>query len=212
LTLFGLGYTLHVCLHAVLRLRGIPPPLGDATAVSSALVITSTLFNLNGEFYALFQWGAQYRRYRRLYPLWRALCAVSPQMPLLTPRSILADLLPVRRLDAKLYDRALAIADATVLLAPFREQAVAEQAVALCRAIGLSAERVAATVEAASLAAALAVREQGNAILLRYTPTSRRATSDVDDEITYLCAVADAFRRSPIVGIVRSGTSGSELS
>lgn len=205
--LFGLAYTLHVCLHAVLRFRGIPHPLGDATAVSSALVITSTLFNLNGEFYALVHWMGQYQQYRRLYPLWRALCAVSPRMPLLTPRSLLADLLPARRLDSKLYDRALAIADAAVLLAPFRDLAVDERAAALCRATGLSAERAAATVEAASLAVALAVREQGNAVLQRYTPTSRRATSDVNEEITYLCAVADAFRRSPIVGTLRSGLS-----
>ena len=205
--LLGLGYTLHVCLHAVLRLLGVAHPLGDATAVSSALAITSTLLNLNGEFCALFHWAAQYRRYRRLYPLWRALCAVSPRMPLLTPRSLLADLLPVRRLEAKLYDRALAIADATVLLAPFRDQAVAERAAALCRATGLGADRAEATVEAASLAAALAVRGQGNAVSHRYTPTSRRATSDVGDEIAYLCQVADAFRRSPIVGAVRSGIS-----
>ena len=205
--LFGLGYTLHVCLHAVLRLRGIPHPLEDATAVSSALVITSTLFNLNGEFYALVHWGAQYRQYRRLYPLWRALCAVSPQMPLLTPRSLLADLFPALRLDGKLYDRTLAIADAMVLLAPFRDRGVAEQAAALCRSTGLSADRAEAIVEAASLAAALAVHVHGGAVSQRYSPRLRRATSDLDDEITFLCYVADAFRRSPIVGTVCSGIS-----
>jgi len=203
----GFAYTFHNCLVAALRLAGIVYPFGDAAAVSSALVGISALLNLNSPFFAIFRWGTQYRAFRRLYPLWIALCPVAPQMPLLTPRSILADILHLRKLEAAVYDRALGIADATVLLTPFRDQGDAEHAAALCRKVGLRGNHAAATIEAASLAAALrSWLNEARPTISTATVTPRK-TSDVNREIGFLCEVADAFRRSPIVAKVRQEES-----
>ncbi|WP_461029518.1 MAB_1171c family putative transporter, partial [Streptomyces sparsus] len=65
------------------------------------------------------RWWADYRAYRRLAPLWWALYRASPGIALAEPPSRLAELLPPRDLEYRLYRRVIEIRDGQLALRPW---------------------------------------------------------------------------------------------
>jgi hypothetical protein len=137
-----------------------------------------------------------YRAYRALAVLWRALYAASPEIALNPPSRRIRDLLQVGDLSYRLYRRVIEIHDARLTLR--RWIGSADVCAAREGARGLSGAAVEATVEALLLRAALAAKDAGR--LPDDPAPAQIGTRDHDDlaaEIAWLRRVAAAFEQRP---------------
>ncbi|GDY30484.1 MAB_1171c family putative transporter [Gandjariella thermophila] len=161
---------------------------------------------------ALYRWVREYRTYHRLYPLWAALYRAVPAIALHPPASRLADRLSVRDLDLRLYRRVIEIHDGRLALRPWFDPDVAATAERQARLAGLTGEELAATVEAAKLAAALRARAAGRPTHAPAAPAADPAgRSDLRGETDRLVRVATAFRRSPVVAAAARAEPGTHV-
>lgn len=151
------------------------------------------------------RWVANYRAYQRLRPLWWALYRAVPAIALTPPSSRLADLVPGRNLEYRLYRRVIEIRDAQLALRP------AGGTAALQDVRHPSGTAPSAVEEARRLAAALEARRRprpphqggppapvtvGGPDGAAARPTSPpQWRGDLLTEIAWLVEVARAFRR-----------------
>lgn len=146
-------------------------------------------------------WGPRLdrlRSYRRLHPLWYALSRAAPEVVLDPHTSRRSGRWLIRDVDFRLYRRVIEIRDSRLALRPFLDERVADTARELGRAAGLDGADLAATVEAATLAAALRAKEHDRPAAC---PTGAVVAGgqDLTDEVAWLTAVARAFTGSPVV-------------
>ncbi|MGH3719405.1 MAG: MAB_1171c family putative transporter [Pseudonocardiaceae bacterium] len=112
------------------------------------LVIGSTIGGWGPRLREGWDWLADYRSYRKLGPLWRALAAVAPEA---IPPADMASL----TIGQKRYRRVIEIRDMVLTLRAYRDPAIA------AAAAGEASLAAAAAVEAAVIASAIRARREG---------------------------------------------------
>lgn len=140
------------------------------------------------------RWIVNYVRYQRLRPLWVALHRATPEIALEAPRSRLADLAFVRKLDHLLYRRVIEILDGRRSLRPYLESDVPES----------TADDQ--TQAAAQVHKALHVKAEGGPPLGDPVPDpTLLSDDDLAEEINRLVALAKVFRRTPAITEAAAG-------
>jgi hypothetical protein len=210
--LLGGGYVAHEGVRSFAVAIGVHNAFLDSDTVTRLLIASSVACMTAGVtmpawgsrfgISAMYQWLDRYITYRQLYPLWRALYHATPEIGLLPPKNAAADALTVRDLDFRLYRRIVEIRDGSLALRPYTDTHVIQRARELSQAARLPDNEVRATVEAASLAAALEVRKQGSPPHAAQPVFDLYGGPDIRSEASVLVAVARSFRHSPIVRAV----------
>ncbi len=208
----GCGYVIHEALLVLTRRLGIPYPVPDPALLTELLIAVSATLLVVGSTLpswgpragipALYQWAERYLACRRLYPLWRALCAANPGIALEPPRSAWRDRLVVRDLGFRLYRRVVEIHDGGLELRPYMDQRVVEYARVLCQKQGLDAETTTIVVYAAGLACALRAQAEGRLAERPSGPAPGPDRTDLAAEIAFLARVAHCYEHSPLVRTV----------
>jgi hypothetical protein len=209
---FGLGYVVHEGLYLAVRRLDLGYPLGVKERVTQVLLASAAGLIVIGSTMPawgprvglprLWRWIAQYGAYRRLYPLWLALCRSSPEIALVPPSPVVVDALAVRDLDLRLYRRVIEIRDGRLALRPYLDPRAANAAHALGQDAGLSGEELQVVVEAASLAAALRAKKRRRRPPAGGPRPEAPGATDLEGEVAWLERVADCFARSPLVRAV----------
>lgn len=141
-------------------------------------------------------WLSRLRAHQRLRPLWFALYQADPRIALVPPGSRLVDALSPRDLDLRLYRRIIEIRDGRLMLLPYLDPNAATEAQERAAAAGLTGQQLDAEVEAAIFAAALQAKALGSVPPVPAPPpASTPGGTDIDSDVSFLCAVASAFRR-----------------
>jgi hypothetical protein len=147
-------------------------------------------------------WGPRVDRivsYRRLRPLWYAVCQAAPEVVLDPPHSSRADHWKPWDMNFRLYRRIIEIRDGCLALRPYLDEEVASRARRLGERAGLDGIELNAAVEAATLTAAIDAKASGRPGLDRAGPVlGTSGGSDLAGELAWLTKVAGAFARSPV--------------
>jgi hypothetical protein len=149
-------------------------------------------------------WGPRLdrlRAYRKLHPLWLALCQAAPGVVLDPPRSPRAGRWRLDDLDFRLHRRVIEIRDSRLALRPYMDKDAVAAAHQLAEKDGLEGVRLNAVVEAAALAAALRAKARQHYPVSTPENTIIGGT-DLDAELAWLTRVAQAFDESPVVAAV----------
>lgn len=146
-------------------------------------------------------WGPKLdrvRAYRQLHPLWHALSRAVPQVVLQTPHLGRDRVWRVQDLDFRLYRRIIEIRDSRLALRAYLDEAVAAAARERAEEAGLEGDALRATVEAATLAAAIRAGAEDRPAV---RPSAEDSPENVGlaGELVWFTQVARAFSRSPIV-------------
>ncbi|HZM76423.1 MAG TPA: MAB_1171c family putative transporter [Candidatus Limnocylindrales bacterium] len=167
-------------------------PLGRTTLVSQVLPASAHVLVLLGvALPAILGWLYRYRLYQRLGPLWHALYRVEPAIALDPPR--VPDLLRVSQLRLHVYRRVIEIRDGLLALQPYRDPFIAATTTERATRAGMRGQELAATIEAATIAAALQSRTAK-------TPPTALSPSiagggDLHSDTAFLSQVAYAYRK-----------------
>jgi hypothetical protein len=215
--LFGLGYVAHGILYLTNRHVpwGYPVPDVPAStmlgAASVSLVVLGVTLPAWGSRFipSVYRWFREYAACRRLYPLWRDLCRVVPEIALTPVPSAVADTLDVRDVTFRVCRRVVEIRDGRLALSTRVPPATAEWADALAHAAGLTGDQRRAVVEASCLRAALHTRQTLEEPPARSAMPPTIAATALADEIAFLELVADAYQHSPIVQASSRNDSGA---
>ncbi|HJP75495.1 MAG TPA: MAB_1171c family putative transporter [Pseudonocardiaceae bacterium] len=197
--LMGLVYAAHKALYTLAAFARVRLPWPESL-VSTAIAALSVLTLLAGVTVAI--WDTRLRRlrkrlrqhvaYRRIRPLWLAVCAAFPGLALFPPETSPAGL-RVPDVDFWLYRFVIEINDAFLLLGPYRDDRVDE--LVLAKLPDGQPRRVDELISAANIAVALRrTTSTGYSAALVESPDT-----DVDGEIDWLARVARDVSRSPIV-------------
>ncbi|RSN65105.1 hypothetical protein DMH01_01515 [Amycolatopsis sp. WAC 04182] len=179
----------------------------DAGEETFSAILAALSVGLAGAGATLSVWGpalatpfrliGAYRTYRRIEPLWTALREAVPGIALDPGPGMPGGV------EFALYRRVIEIRDGHLALRPYFDPDVPQVAEAEARKAKIPEARIAATIEAAALAAALVASEAGR----RYAPDDVPATyldePDIATEAAWLAEVTRAWRRSTVVGRVR---------
>ena len=167
--------------------------LGDvpSRAVAQAEAETFAFVALKRAGAASYPSALAWRALRRLMPLQSALCDAIPEAASIV--------VPSGRHAARirLYQRVIEIRDAALMLRPYRDPEVASAAALVARAAGITGDELAATIEAAVLAAAVCVRNAGRPALnsAGSTGVAPALGLGLRSEADWLAAVSRAFAR-----------------
>jgi hypothetical protein len=139
---------------------------------------------------------SNYRTYRRLYPLWRDLCHVSPGIALHPPTR------SVTHLNYRLYRRVIEIRDGLLALRSYRDPEIRIRARQCGEAAGLTGDELRAAVAAAQLKAALHAKAQGRVVPANAMGSADdrevfelRRGNDLTTEAAWLGQIARAYMR-----------------
>jgi hypothetical protein len=139
-----------------------------------------------------------YRAYRRIEPLWAALRAAVPGIALDPGRELAAGA------EFALYRRVIEIRDGHLALRAHFDPDLPARAEAQARSAGVPEADIPATVEAATLAAAIDASRAGR----RFAPTpgspAHLADADVETEAAWLVQVSRAWRRGALLHRLRT--------
>ena len=139
------------------------------------------------------RWLLDSRARRRLHPLWTAVYRANPDIALFSRETR-----PELRLQ--LYRQVIEIRDGQLALRPFLDPRAAQISRRLGHEAGLPEPDIAAISEAATLAAAITAKIQGQPPHPPYPdPPTPRGGTDLATEIAWLQQVSRAFTNSPIV-------------
>ena len=167
--------------------------LGDvpSRAVAQAEAETFAFVALERAGAAAYPPALAWRALRRLMPLRSALCDAVPEAASIVVPS------GRRAARLRLYQRVIEIRDAALMLRPYRDPEVASAAALVARAAGITGDELAATVEAAVLAAAVRVRNAGRPALNSAGDTGVAPALGLGlrSEADWLAAVSRAFAR-----------------
>lgn len=167
-------------------------PAGRTTLMSQVLPASAHVLVLSGvALPAILSWLYRYRLYQRLGPLWRALYHAEPAIALDPPR--VPDVLRVSQLRLHVYRRVIEIRDGLLALRPYRDPFIAATSTQRATRAGMRGQELAATVEAATIAAALQSRT------VRTPPTALSPSvaggGDLHSDTAFLSEVSRAYRK-----------------
>jgi hypothetical protein len=172
---------------------GFDYPAGHTVVVAKLLPAAAhVLVLLGATLPAIVGWLHRYRNYQRLGPLWRALYHAEPSIALDPPAA--PDVLQVGRLRLRLYRRVIEIRDGLLAVHPYRERGVADAAREHGSRTGVRGRRLDATVEAATVAAAIRARASGSPPATPGVPLA--GGGDLDSDTAFLSQVARAYRKN----------------
>jgi hypothetical protein len=197
----GAGGTTGVCQSAFTDVSCFvaigAPAVAAAIAVLGFLLAAAAL-----QFEKTQRWFLHRRAYRRLGPLWELLCGAFPEIVRGRGRGY-----------ATISDRVVEIRDGLLLLAPYRDDAVAAIAGSAADQAGLSATRRAAAAEAAQIIVAHS-RHAAHSTPLNDSPSApHEEPADLDAEIAWLEHVADALADPVVVArLYHQSIMGDETS
>ncbi|MFD9962265.1 MAB_1171c family putative transporter [Amycolatopsis sp. NPDC058986] len=146
------------------------------------------------------RWLRAYHAYRRIEPLWAALRDAVPGIALDSGRGLPGGV------EFALYRRVIEIRDGHLALRPYFDPGIPALAEARARREGLPERLIAATVEAAALAAALLANEADRRYQTEDTPARQSPEADVAAEAAWLVQVTHAWRHSGVVEQIRRKT------
>ncbi|MGW1055206.1 MAB_1171c family putative transporter [Streptomyces sp. NPDC001118] len=132
-------------------------------------------------------WLMNYRAYRRLGPLWRAIAQAAPEISLEPARHPMLDWIPPRSLDYRLYRRVIEIRDGQLILARMADP------IAIHRLEQARRMEHEALFEAALLKTALR-GAAGRPVHDGLLPNRRPADISLPQEIRQLTQISQAFR------------------
>jgi hypothetical protein len=135
-----------------------------------------------------------YRAHRELYPLWSAMHKAEPAIALDAPQSAGRDRLRVRDLGYRLHRRVIEIRDGQLALRPYRRTDVALAARRHGQQRQLSGEDLEATVEAATLSAAVKDKAAGRGAPPGSSARTSSGGTRLSEEISWLRKVSRSFR------------------
>ncbi len=138
-----------------------------------------------------------YRTYRRIEPLWTAMREAVPGIALDPGPGMPGGV------EFALYRRVIEIRDGHLALRPYFDPDIPPAAEAEARMAKIPEARVAATIEAAALAAALVASEAGHRFVTEDDPAAYLDEPDIAAEADWLVQVSRAWRRSTVVGRIR---------
>ena len=147
----GVAYFLHWGGYLLVRRRGGELPTAvrigaRATAIAAvSSIVTGSLMPALGPALAEQRGADRVRLHaslRRLYPLWRSVCAAVPEVALDAPPDRWSDLRDLRDLDHRHYRRVIEIRDGWLALRPFMSSAVRARAKEIGERRGLRGDRV----------------------------------------------------------------------
>lgn len=191
-TVAALGYLVNKVVRTASARFDFPYAAGHIVAVGKlAPAAAHVLVLVGATLPAVVGWLHRYRHYQRLGPLWRALYRAEPTIALDPP--VGPDVLAVRRLRLRLYRRVIEIRDGMLALHPYREHDVARAARDHATRAGLRGRQLAATIEAAAVAAALRSRASGNPPAATENPVT--GGDDLESDTAFLTQVARAYRK-----------------
>lgn len=206
----GMGYTIGRSLQVAagqldVHVRGLAAVAHLSAAFGAILVMAGLSAPSWGPAVSsLMTWTRGLRSYRRLRPLWLALCQAEPQIALAVPSAGRWGWTtwPMRDLDLRLARRVVEIRDGRLAIHDWFDARVAEAAREHFLARGLTGDDLAAAVEAAVLRAALTAKA---ADAPACAPADRavedqardEAMASLVDETAWLVRVALAFRKVP---------------
>lgn len=188
----------HICLATALQKLGLAYPLGWLETANALMAPVGFGLLNSGLVFALYGWVRQYRAYRRIEGLWRALLGARaaeigrPSRPSLRGMGLLLD------------DRQQQIYDAALDLLPYTDTATLEEARALAAEHAEGRTREAHAV-AATLAAAIEARRCG----VKAAGTPDHGLLAAEEELRFLVEVGQAFDRSPMVSWARRGVTAA---
>ena len=136
-----------------------------------------------------------YRAHRELYPLWSELHRATPSIALDRPTSSARDRLRLRDLSFRLHRRVIEIRDGQLALRPYLRRDVAEAARRRGQQQQLAGEELAASVEAATLVAAIDDKSSGRPEVPRSATVQAPGGAKLSDEVSWLRKVAHSFQR-----------------
>jgi hypothetical protein len=210
--LLGGGYVAHEGVRSFAVAIGVHNAFLDSDTATRLLIASSVACMTAGVtmpawgsrfgISAIYKWLERYGTYRQLYPLWSVLYRATPEIGLLPPKNVVADAFTLRDLEFRLYRRIVEIRDGILALRLYTDAHVIQRAQELSQAARLPANEVRATVEAASLAAALEMRKQDSPSHAVPPSFDLYGGPDIRSEASVLVAVARSFRHSPIVRAV----------
>jgi hypothetical protein len=215
--LVGLAYVGYDLLFLAAAQLDHPGLLGNQPLITQGLIAASVVLIVVGSTMPawgprvglprLLGWLGRYRAHRRLYRLWRALCQAVPGIALVPRPSWWRDALSVRNLGFALHRRIIEMRDAQLQLRPFLDPQAAETATELGRQAGLHGEELRVVAAAASLAAAMDAKVEGQhatgALSALSDPGGTDVPADLESESAWWVKVATAYR-SPVVRMVMS--------
>lgn len=209
----ALAYAAHKAAYVLCRALAAPT-LGDERMVSAVLGAATVLLICVGT--TIPAWGARldpstrtdYRSYRQLQPLWTAFSNTFPQIAF-APTDTTKRPAP-HAIHEALYRQVIEIRDGMLLLRAYIDPEIAENTRKAAIRAGMAGESLEATVEAATLTAALEAKRQGRSPHPwpdAPATVAPRAGADLSGDVAWLKQVARAFSHSPIVREVRPMTS-----
>ncbi|MGP3999424.1 MAB_1171c family putative transporter [Streptomyces sp. 8N706] len=159
------------------------------------------------------RWMHTYLQYRRLLPLWKAVCAAAPAVRLTPHATGFWGGLSLGALEFRLYRQVIEIRDGQLALRDYTDPGTVREATRLGRDAGLADRALEAVVEAARLASMLrAARERDRPAA--GPPPSRPVAgpeqADLADETAWLVEVARAFAGAPVVAALNAADSHRE--
>jgi len=179
---------------------------GATIAPSAVAVIGSIAILLGAIGTTMPAWGPRADRliaYHRLHPLWRVLYRAFPDVALDPPTFVRVDRWNPWNVNYRLFRRVIEIHDSRRGLRHYLDQDVTAHAHKLAQQAGLEGVEMQATIEAATLAAALRAKADGRPATVQPTFTDETPrVNDLAAALAWLTEVAKAFATSPIVTAV----------
>lgn len=197
----GLCYVALRAAYLISDYQGDANHFGAYEPLSKLVVATLTLLAVVGAVLpAIATRLAIYRSYRQLHPLWKALYRATPGIALAPPPSKVRELLSFRDLRFRLNSRIIEIRDGRLALRRYFRRDVAARAERIARQRGLTGAEQVATVEAATLAAAVDDKLLGRPAPVDPAPEPvAPGGADLAGEVTFLRRVTRAYTRSRVV-------------
>jgi hypothetical protein len=201
---FGLLFVINKALFALGDLAGITPDWSNQVAnrIVQAGMFYCTLIGATCSTWAprCVRWLGLYRRYRRVYPLWRDLHSAFPRTALDPQPPPLTLVLRGRAFDsAQLHYRitrlVIEINDCRLQLRRYLSQATIDAAQSRAAATGVTGLELLATVDATLIAVTLAEHWAGRPAAEEHPGLPSPGHADLDAEIDYVTLVATAYRR-----------------
>jgi hypothetical protein len=199
---FGLAYCLEKGFYVAARNAGYEPIPADVQEQMSPLLtgpgcvlmlIGFTIPSWGPRVAAGREWLRRLRTYRQLYPLWRLLYDVTPEIALDPGQAHRGT---VRDVDYRLVRRVVEIRDGWLALRPYFDARVAREAGARC---GLQGGEREDAVHAAVLVAAVRAKARDDKPAELYTIDPQGGT-DLAEETTHLVRIARRVRTSDAAG------------
>ncbi len=190
----GTAYDANECIYVMLRRSPFAHNAPYDRLLAKILLTSFLVTILSGAGLGLLHWLGQYRALRQLYPLWRDLYRVTPQIALDPPSSEGADTVAFRDVGFRLYRRVTEIHDGITALESYSDASMTEKADRVYKQMCITRQQAGVTVEALMLAQAIHAKQGGNRTSEPLLSPLMTMEENLEHEVQHLKGVARAYR------------------